>query len=62
MKRYEQAKADYENLDSPHGADANDLTGGFVIDEITSKIYNSLRKENIVIPFPQRTLHIKKDT
>ena len=34
---------------------------GLVIDEITSKIYNSLRQENIVIPFPQRTLHIKKD-
>ena len=35
---------------------------GFVIDEITSEIYNSFNSENIDIPFPQRTLHIKKDT
>ena len=35
---------------------------GFVIDEITSEIYNRFNSENIDIPFPQRTLHIKKDT
>ena len=34
---------------------------GIAIDEVTSKIYNLFRQENIVIPFPQRTLHIKKD-
>ena len=33
---------------------------GRVIDELSTKIYNTFRKENIEIPFPQRTLHIKK--
>jgi small-conductance mechanosensitive channel len=34
---------------------------GRVIDEINSKIYKAFNQENIEIPFPQRTLHIKKD-
>ena len=33
---------------------------GLVIDELSSNIYNTFNKENIEIPFPQRTLHIKK--
>ena len=33
---------------------------GSVIDELSSNIYNMFNKENIEIPFPQRTLHIKK--
>ena len=35
---------------------------GLVIDEITSEIYKTFNNENIDIPFPQRTLHIKKDS
>ena len=34
---------------------------GRVIDELNSKIYKMFNQENIEIPFPQRTLHIKKD-
>ena len=34
---------------------------GRVTDEINTKIYKTFNKENIEIPFPQRTLHIKKD-
>ena len=33
---------------------------GRVIDELSTKIYNTFNAENIEIPFPQRTLHIKK--
>tara|TARA_Y100000817_G_C16719972_1_gene483158 strand:- start:219 stop:821 length:603 start_codon:yes stop_codon:yes gene_type:complete len=33
---------------------------GFVIDELSSNIYNSFNDNQITIPFPQRTLHIKK--
>jgi len=33
---------------------------GLVIDELSSNIYNTFNKENIEIPFPQRTIHIKK--
>ena len=33
---------------------------GRVIDELSTKIYNTFNKENIEIPFPQRTIHIKK--
>ena len=33
---------------------------GMVIDELSSQIYNSFNKNQITIPFPQRTLHIKK--
>ncbi len=34
---------------------------GRVVDEVNSKIYKAFNQENIEIPFPQRTLHIKKD-
>tara|TARA_Y100001970_G_C14197089_1_gene838758 strand:+ start:867 stop:1901 length:1035 start_codon:yes stop_codon:yes gene_type:complete len=34
---------------------------GRVSDEVNSKIYKAFKNENIEIPFPQRTLHIKKD-
>ena len=33
---------------------------GFVIDELSTQIYKSFNSENIEIPFPQRTIHIKK--
>ena len=33
---------------------------GVTIDEISTSIYNKFNKENIEIPFPQRTVHIKK--
>ena len=33
---------------------------GRVIDELSTNIYNDFNKENIEIPFPQRTVHIKK--
>ena len=33
---------------------------GRVIDELSTEIYNSFNSNNIEIPFPQRTLHIKK--
>ena len=33
---------------------------GFVIDELSTKIYKSFNSEKIEIPFPQRTIHIKK--
>ena len=33
---------------------------GLVIDELSTKIYNAFNKEKIEIPFPQRTVHIKK--
>jgi len=33
---------------------------GRVIDELSTEIYNSFNINNIEIPFPQRTLHIKK--
>ena len=34
---------------------------GRVTDQINSKIYKQFNQENIEIPFPQRTLHIKKN-
>tara|TARA_B110000263_G_C15269666_1_gene492838 strand:- start:52 stop:1098 length:1047 start_codon:yes stop_codon:yes gene_type:complete len=34
---------------------------GRVTDQINSKIYKTFNQENIEIPFPQRTIHIKKD-
>ena len=33
---------------------------GLVIDELSVAIYNKFNEENINIPFPQRTVHIKK--
>jgi len=33
---------------------------GRVIDELSTEIYNSFNSNNIEIPFPQRTVHIKK--
>ena len=33
---------------------------GRVIDELSTKIYNAFNENNIEIPFPQRTVHIKK--
>ena len=33
---------------------------GRVVDELSSSIYKVFNKENIEIPFPQRTVHIKK--
>jgi len=33
---------------------------GATIDEISTTIYNKFNQENIEIPFPQRTVHIKK--
>ena len=33
---------------------------GLVIDELSTNIYNSFNSEKIEIPFPQRTIHIKK--
>ena len=33
---------------------------GLVIDKLSISIYKSFKQENIEIPFPQRTLHIKK--
>jgi len=33
---------------------------GFVIDKLSTSIYKEFYKENIEIPFPQRTIHIKK--
>ena len=33
---------------------------GKVIDELSTDIYNAFNANNIEIPFPQRTLHIKK--
>jgi small-conductance mechanosensitive channel len=35
---------------------------GRVIDELSTEIYNSFNSNNIEIPFPQRTIHIKKQT
>ena len=40
-------------IDHPQGK-------GRIIDEINSKIYKIFNKENIVIPFPQRVVHIEK--
>ena len=34
---------------------------GRATDQINSKIYKTFSKENIEIPFPQRTIHIKKN-
>ena len=33
---------------------------GRVIDKLSVSIYNIFSKENIEIPFPQRTIHLKK--
>ncbi|MBI45223.1 MAG: mechanosensitive ion channel protein [Candidatus Marinimicrobia bacterium] len=33
---------------------------GRVVDELSTEIYNAFNAENIEIPFPQRTVHIKK--
>ena len=33
---------------------------GLVIDELSVQIYNEFNNNNINIPFPQRTVHIKK--
>jgi len=33
---------------------------GLVIDELSTKIYNSFNEQKIEIPFPQRTVHLKK--
>ena len=33
---------------------------GRVIDELSISIYKNFNKENIEIPFPQRTVHLKK--
>jgi len=33
---------------------------GRIVDEINSKIYKAFNKENIEIPYPQRTIHIQK--
>ena len=33
---------------------------GRVLDELLTGIYNSFNANNIEIPFPQRTVHIKK--
>ena len=33
---------------------------GQVIDKLSTAIYNKFNEEKIEIPFPQRTLHIKK--
>ena len=33
---------------------------GLAIDKLSTEIYNAYNKENIEIPFPQRTVHIKK--
>ena len=33
---------------------------GFVIDKLSTSIYKAFKQENIEIPFPQRTVHIKK--
>ena len=31
-----------------------------IIDELSVKIYNAFNEEKIEIPFPQRTVHLKK--
>lgn len=46
MKRYEQAKADYEFLKEHHGADCNDLTGGYVADEQYFELLRNPSKKN----------------
>ena len=33
---------------------------GRVVDELSTEIYNTFNAQNIEIPFPQRTVHIKK--
>ena len=33
---------------------------GLVVDELSVQIYNEFNSNNINIPFPQRTVHIKK--
>ena len=35
---------------------------GRIIDEINTKIYKEFNKENIEIPFPQRTIHMQNST
>ena len=46
MKRYEQAKADYEYLVSHHGADVYDLTGGYVAEDEYFKLLRNPSKKN----------------
>lgn len=46
MKRYEEAKADYEFLKEHHGADCNDLTGGYVADEKYFELLRNPSKKN----------------
>ncbi len=46
MIRYEQAKADYEFLKKHHGADCNDITGGYVADEKYFELLRNPSKKN----------------
>lgn len=46
MKRYEQAKADYEFLVEHHGEDCSDLTGGYVADDEYFELLRNPTKKN----------------
>ena len=46
MKRYEQARADYEFLKEHHGADCSDLTGGYVADDEYFKLLRNPTKKH----------------
>ena len=46
MKRYEQAKKDYEYLVAHHGADCSDLTGGFVFEDKAFELLRNPTKTN----------------
>ena len=46
MKRYEQAKKDYEYLVAHHGNHVNDLTGGYVADEAYFELLQNPSKKN----------------
>ena len=34
---------------------------GRIVDEINSEIYNKFNSENIVFPYPQRTIHLQSN-
>lgn len=46
MKRYEQAKRDYNYLVAHHGNHVNDLTGGYVADEEYFRLLENPTKTN----------------
>ncbi|MUK37560.1 hypothetical protein GNP82_08350 [Aliivibrio fischeri] len=44
--KYEQAKKDYEYLETHHGASLNDFTGGYVADEKYMELLRNPTKKN----------------